>query len=79
MPRKAESGKPLCRKCNRAPAYEDELYCRKCRGEVLSELERCGYLTPKPPRNPRRGASQRENTRETKYGQDDWGTLGEQG
>lgn len=77
MPRKAKSDKPQCRKCGRGDAYEDELFCKRCRAEVLAELESSGYLTPLPPPSPKRSFSQRENIRETKYGKDDWGFLGE--
>lgn len=36
-----------CRRCNRRPPVPGEKYCPTCRDNVLSQLERTGYFTPR--------------------------------
>jgi hypothetical protein len=38
----------LCRKCHFRERLEGEKYCKKCRGVVLADLSRNGYLQPVP-------------------------------
>ena len=64
----ARKSKP-CPLCNMRPAYDNNRYCFDCSKYMRLEMKKAGYLTPKPYEK-HRGAEERENIRETKYGRD---------
>ena len=65
-----EESSKECRQCYKHKAIQYEMYCTKCKRELIARLERMGYLTPKPYVGKFRGQDAREDRHETKYGID---------
>lgn len=57
-----------CEACDQQ-AIKGQRFCKECKKKRLAELKDAGYLTPRPFQT-YRSPEQRENTRETKFGQD---------
>lgn len=60
---------PPCEKCHMREKVPGERFCRDCRGVLLLEMKRAGYLTTLP-RPDNRSRECWEDERETREGRD---------